>query len=221
MYSPDGEDNPRVFDSFQQIRASRPPRKITKPSDILHHDVDAGILKLLLYIYAAPDTPRVERNTIVVAIDGACRNNGQTNATASYGIFFAPDSPLNSNGKVPAPSSDSVHTNQKAELYALSKTLDIIEEKFGDNIQISRVVVITDSTYVVDCLAKHIWDWEYNGYKNVKGKLVVNGEVFKELHKRIEKLEGDGMDVCFWLVEREWNTEADGLANAALDTVAS
>jgi ribonuclease HI len=127
-------------------------------------------LKLLLYIYAAPDTPRVERNTIVVAIDGACRNNGQTNATASYGIFFAPDSPLNSNGKVPAPSSDSVHTNQKAELYALSKTLDIIEEKFGDNIQISRVVVITDSTYVVDCLAKHIWDWEYNGYKNAKGK---------------------------------------------------
>ena len=94
-------------------------------------------------------------------------------------------------------------------------------EKFGDNMEISQLVVITDSTYLVEGLAKHVWEWEYKGYKNAKGKDVVNGEVFKELHKRIGELENDGINVCFWAVERGWNREADELANKALGIPAS
>ena len=124
---------------------------------------------------------------------------------------------MNSNGTLEVSDSSSPLTNQKAELYALRKALDTVEEKFGDNMTISRLVVITDSTYLVEGLTKHVWEWEYKGYKNAKGKDVVNGEVFKELHKRIGKLESDGMDVCFWAVERGWNLEADELANKALD----
>lgn len=173
-----------------------------------------------MYARVAPDTPRIEKNSLVVAIDGACRNNGKPDAKGAYGVYFGPDSPLNANGLLPGPvgeAGSSGHTNQKAELYALSKALDTVEQKFGDNMTISRLVVITDSTYLVDGLTKHVWQWEYNGYKNAKGKGVVNGEVFKDLHRRIGKLESDGLDVCFWAVEREWNTDADGLANAALE----
>ena len=213
MYSADESDNPRVFNPYQQVRASRPRLQISKPSDILHHDTDAGISKLLLYIYAAPDKPRVEKNTLVVAIAGATSNTN-SQPGASYGIFFAPDSPLNCNGKVPDSSLSS-----KAEIYALSRTLDILEDKFADDVGISRVVIITESTYLVDCLTTDIWDWEYNGYKNAKGRPVANGEVFRELQARLVKLEGDGMDVCFWDVDEEWNVEAHGLASAALGVV--
>lgn len=217
MYSFDDEDNQRIFNPRQQIRANL-SKKITQPSDILHHEVESGTRKLIMYAFVAPDTPRVESNSLVVAIDGACRGNGQPGAVASYGVYFAPDSSLNSYGNLPPPSSDSgAHTNQKAELHALSRALDTVEQKFGDNFTISRLLIITDSTYLVDGLTKHVWDWEYKGYKNAKGKNVVNGEAFRELHGRIGKLEEDGMDVCFWAVERGWNTEADRLANAALE----
>lgn len=216
MYSPDDSDNPRIFTPRQQIRGN-PSKTISQPSDILHHDVESGTQKLIMYALASPETPRVVKNSLAVSIDGACENNGQPGALASYGIFFAPESLLNSNGTLEVSDSSSPLTNQKAELYALRKALDTVEEKFGDNMTISRLVVITDSTYLVEGLTKHVWEWEYKGYKNAKGKDVVNGEVFKELHKRIGKLESDGMDVCFWAVERGWNLEADELANKALD----
>lgn len=69
---------------------------------------------------------------------------------------------------------------------------------------------------LVDGLTEHVWEWEARGYVKARGKPVVNGEAFRELHKRIEKLESDGMQVCFWDVERGWNLEADALAAAVL-----
>lgn len=168
-----------------------------------------------MYALFVPETPRNVQNSLVVAISG-----GWKGTKAGYGIYFASDSPLNSSGLLPNPdpvstSSSTVYTKQKAEFYALSKALDIVEEKFEKT---SRLVVITDSTSLVQGLAENVWEWEFNGYKDAKGKDVVDGDVFKELHKRIGRLEGGGMDVSFWLVEREWNAEADDLADAAIES---
>lgn len=41
--------------------------------------------------------------------------------------------------------SSEAHTSQKAELYALARALDSVEEEFGDDMKVSWVVVITDS----------------------------------------------------------------------------
>ena len=174
-----------------------------------------------MYALLAPDTPRVVNNSLVVAIDGVCREDGEPGVKGAYGVYFAPASALNSNGLLPlldggGGSDSGVPTSQKAELYALSKALDAVEQKFV-SIMVSRLVIITDSMYLIDGLTKHVWEWEYNGYVDEKGIPVVNGKTFKELHRRIGKLERDGKDVCFWAVEREWNAGADELANAALE----
>jgi hypothetical protein len=57
----------------------------------------------------------------------------------------------------------------------------------------------------------------YNGYRNAVGGDVVNGQLFKRLHEMIGELESLRMSVSFWLVGREWNTDADQLANEALE----
>ena len=59
--------------------------------------------------------------------------------------------------------------------------------------------------------------WQMNGWKTAKGGDVVNRGLFEELLEQVEKLEDTGVTVLFWHVRREFNGEADRLANLALD----
>lgn len=204
-------DNPRIFNPAQQIRAN-PSKTITRTSDILHHDSEQGVRQLVMYALFAPETPRVVQNSLVVAISS--RSKGPK---VGYGVYFAPESPLNENGLLLDSSvGDSLELAEKGEFCALSKALGIVEERFGKT---SRVVIITESKPLVQGLAEDVWQWEFNGFKDSNGKDVLDADVFRELHARISRLEqGAGMDVSFWCVEREWNLEAGELASAAFDS---
>ena len=211
-------DNPRIFNPAQQIRAN-PSKTITQPSDILYHDLEAGVRRLIMYALFAPEIPRVVRNSLVISISG--RSTGGTKP--AYAVYFAPDSPFNSSGLLPDPDPGSASDStagaacRRAEFYALSKALGVVEERAGET---SRVVFITEARAMVEGLAEQVWEWEFNGYEDAEGKAVVNGEAFRELHARIGRLEGAGMDVSFWAVRRDENVEADGLANATFGSAA-
>lgn len=160
---------------------------------------------------------RLESNpeSIVVAVDGACRSNGQASVRAGYGVFFSITAhDLNSKGIVP---TSSPQTSQYAELYATMQALETIHQLIIAGEDLTHVIVKTDSAYLAKGLSEYIWKWALNGFLNWKGLPVVNGRAFKYLHEKVVLLEKEyGIHVSFCLVPRESNQQADALAKAAL-----
>lgn len=184
-------------------------QKLESTSQLLHHDTEADIRQLLRYVLIDPTTPKVDKRSIAISIKSVTRPNGQEQDQARFGVYFAPGSLLNFSAVIPSKESES---GQLADLYTLQQALEKLHKSCEDMMGVSRVVIITDSEEVVEGLSSSVWDWEYNGYKTAEGKSVVDGTIFKKLHGTISKLENDGIDVSFWLVEEEWNQDAKRLA---------
>ena len=63
---------------------------------------------------------------------------------------------------------------------------------------------------------EYIWDWEKKGWTKSGGKTPEHLALIQDIHRMICDLEKNGA-VRFWRVDRKWNTDADALANQALD----
>ncbi|OAA56224.1 Ribonuclease H-like protein [Niveomyces insectorum RCEF 264] len=193
------------------------------PSGLLHH------------IYAGTS------HTAVVFIDGACPSNGPSAHQAAIGVYFGPGSPNNFSRTLAATDSENgVHpTNQIAELSAAVEALrhvrtvvaphrrDVLRAGAPNNRQHEimsarrfRLVVATDSSYLVDCLCTHMEGWTWRDtmgqYVNRAGRAIKNGELFRTLSDEVEQLSMVGVQVAWYLVPRRFNREADALAHAAL-----
>lgn len=76
-------------------------------------------IKAPCYGERCPDCGKVEphADSIMIAVNGACRGNGRPDAVAAYGLFFAPRSPYKY--KACVLSEENVRpTSQRAELTA-------------------------------------------------------------------------------------------------------
>lgn len=158
--------------------------------------------------------------TIIVAIDGACRGNGTARAKASIGVYFGQGN-RSSNKSETLPRRDA--TSQRAELCAALRTVRFVHSSKRDpSVDVrtypSRLIMKTDSDYLVKSMTDYIFKWETNDYTNVKGTVVQNADLFRALFKAIRRLKRDKLyTVAFWKVPRYENEDADRLANAALD----
>jgi len=155
-------------------------------------------------------------NTLIIAVDGACRSNGRKNATpqSALGIFVGHSSPHNFHQKLPW-----ALTNQVAELMAgwagLMVASKVLMEDRED--KLDTVIIKSDSEYLVKGMTDWILKWQVNGWKTATGKDVVNRDLFEDLLSKMKILESEGVKVLFWHARREFNGEADRLANLALD----
>ena len=82
---------------------------------------------------------------------------------------------------------------------------------------LDTVIIKADSEYLVKGMTEWVVKWRMNGWKTAKGGEVVNRGLFEDLLAKVEELEDAGVTVLFWHVRREFNGEADRLANLALD----
>ncbi|KAL7788314.1 ribonuclease H-like domain-containing protein [Trichoderma ceciliae] len=158
----------------------------------------------------------VDGRSVVVSIDGAYRGNGTRLARAAWGVYFGPQSPYNASGLVDPALSQ---TSTRAEIQALSQALHIIRNISRD-FSLREYYIITDSSYLVQACAEWIQDWIENDGRSSRGKKVAHFEVLKDINERLDDMTyGDegGMHFKFWLVPRDFNREADALANEALD----
>ncbi|KAJ9602157.1 hypothetical protein H2200_013277 [Cladophialophora chaetospira] len=189
----------------------------TSPPNALQYERKEQISRLRMRS-TGPETCRVGVDTIVIAIDGACRGNGSPGARASYGLYFGPDSPRNDYGCLEASAS---HTNQAAEIRAAIEAINAAQRimyKQGFRRDPTNLIVLqTDSSYLVHSIDRHIYKWRENDFTNSRGRAVANGEAFNTLDHLIYGLETKGIQVQFWLLPRELNQNADRLANMALD----
>jgi len=83
-----------------------------------------------------------------------------------------------------------------SELYDAQKvprvdmnTLDSGESDEVNGISICKVLILSDSSYLVKGIRKHIWKWRRDGFRNAKGQPVVNGKAFKELDEFTQDVE--------------------------------
>ncbi|CZT42328.1 uncharacterized protein RSE6_02193 [Rhynchosporium secalis] len=128
-------------------------------------------------------------NSIVIAVDGACRGNGEANPRSAIGIYFGPDSVLNRSDAVPSEEVDGnlVRATGVGGGYAM------YSERDQQILDVEQVIIKSDSEYLVKGMTEWAGDESGNG------------------------VGGFGIEVLFWHLRRERNREADRLANAALN----
>ncbi|KAI3392417.1 hypothetical protein diail_5723 [Diaporthe ilicicola] len=159
----------------------------------------------------------VDKMTVVVSIDGACRDNGKPTARASWGVFFGPGSRFNSSGRL---SPSCPQTSSRAEIEALSQALATIRDLSHHDMTLSDIKIRSDSGYLCQAMSMWVEGWIENDGLRPNGQPVAHFDKLKEIHETLDEMTyGDdgGLQFQFWHVPREENREADGLANSALD----
>ncbi|KAB8301206.1 hypothetical protein EYC80_003097 [Monilinia laxa] len=162
-----------------------------------------------------------DSDTLVVAVDGACPDNGTQPATkSSIGVFFGPDSPFNLSEKI-ARSEGVLHTTNYAELMAVHNALCLIkngsflsEWRTREEKKVLTAIIMTDSTNVYNSLTTWIWKWRENNFADCNGHPVVDHDLIEIIDKHINDLKDSNIDIRFWSVPRGDNEAADKLANA-------
>ncbi|KAF4439458.1 ribonuclease H-like protein [Fusarium austroafricanum] len=169
--------------------------------------------------HPCPYCGRMDRysNCIFIAVDGACRGNGTSQAKASIGVFVGPISPYNQSVLLHEPHV----TNKIAELKAGILALELATEIQRTNTlgeELIKVVIKSDSEHLVKGMTEWVFKWEINGYKTAKREPVKNAGLFKRLQELVSDLDSVNVEMLFWHVPREMNTDADGLANQAFNS---
>jgi ribonuclease HI len=103
----------------------------------------------------------------------------------------------------------SKQTNQRAELTAIQRALDVAPRH-------RDVTIYTDSKYAIDCVTNWYRNWVRNGWVNSKGKPVENKDLVMGVRENIEEREILGKKTYFvWVkghANNEGNIAADQLA---------
>mmetsp|Transcript_4771 Transcript_4771/g.11030 ORF Transcript_4771/g.11030 Transcript_4771/m.11030 type:complete len:330 (-) Transcript_4771:305-1294(-) len=141
-----------------------------------------------------------------VFTDGACINNGQPNAQAGWS-FVAPGEGVEGRGRL-----YGRQTNQRAELFAAVKALELCRDSRG-----LPVRLFTDSQYTIKCVSEWIQRWRSNGWKNANKDPVSNQDLVKTLDALIRERNGFGMSMLEMVHVKghsgnEGNDKADELA---------
>lgn len=145
--------------------------------------------------------------SVDVYTDGSCINNGKLGATASIGVWVEgyPDRSISE------PLTVGPQTNQVAELTAIKRALDVVDD-------FNKINIFTDSRYAMNCVTIWCKRWETNGWKSSKGKPPTNMELIISILDRIRYLESLGKIILFNHVPghsgNEGNEAAHNLAMA-------
>ena len=140
------------------------------------------------------------KSDVIIYTDGACKGNpgvGGWGAILEYKDI---------NKKIYG--YDENTTNNRMELTAAIRALDVLKEK-------SKVIIYTDSKYVLNGITIWIDGWKKNNWKNSNKKEVKN----IDLWKLIDKLNSFHSVEWNWVKGHSGNTGnemADELANLAI-----
>ena len=151
----------------------------------------------------------MDKNTINIWTDGGSRGNGNKSKislsawayTMRFGEHTKEDSGIFING-----------TNQMMEIRAVIESLKALKRTD------IPVAIYSYSAYVCNCI-KYKWyvGWMKNGWKNAKGKKVVNQNLWKELLKQIERFDNIELHKVKGHSTNEGNNRADELVNMKMD----
>ena len=122
--------------------------------------------------------PLAQEPPIDVYTDGACSNNGKSDAKAGFGIWFSEEDERNT-----SESFTGQQTNNRAELLAIIKALTILRNEIEKGQQIN---IYTDSSYSIRCCTTYGEKMSKKGWKN-KSKEIPNVEIVKVAYNFCKK----------------------------------
>jgi ribonuclease HI len=165
--------------------------------------------------FILPASMNGEVEAYAIFSDGACRGNPGPGA---YGCFVQ-----DTNGEVLFEKSEVFEetTNNRMELLGVIEGLTTLGKKLNDNgksIGDFKIVVVTDSKYVVDGTSKWMAGWKSRGWKKADKKAPENLEMWKKLDLLKERV-GNNL-ILEWVkghAGHPQNERCDQLANEALD----
>lgn len=151
---------------------------------------------------------------VLIFTDGACLNNGQANPEAGWAFHNKPGSKavsgrLEERGPFGA---EAPQTSNRAELRAVIAALGF---RAWDGEGFSRLVIATDSSYVVDGATKWTQIWMKNEWQKVSGGPVANRDLWELLLGEVERWHKRHVEILFWKISRSANLEADRAAKEA------
>jgi ribonuclease HI len=150
--------------------------------------------------------------------DGACLENGAQDARGGYAFVFQPENPTQPVGHnfVSHPLEQkgptglaTPHTSNRAELRAVLAALRFRAWQ-GEGWE--RLVIATDSAYVVNGLTEYMETWLSRGWLNSRGRPVANRDLWEALLERIREFDMYKLDLAFWQIPRGLNGAADSAA---------
>lgn len=140
--------------------------------------ISVGNLVTLDKFLTSKQEPVKQKIVMNVYCDGSTINNGRKNSAGGIGVFFGMNDPRN----ISEPFLIDVPTNQKTELYAMIRTLRILNSMIGGKVEY-MFYIYSDSEYTINCMTKWIPTWMKNNWRKSDGKEVKNVALLKELAK--------------------------------------
>lgn len=155
---------------------------------------------------------------LVIYTDGACSNNGRTNAQASWGWVMVGKNVHDEIYKMSSSSGrvKGLQTNNRAEMAAVGYAL--LAAPCHAPHHIGKLVIVSDSSYVLKGLKFWVHGWQKNGWVTKAGTPVKNLADWKYLLKLKESVENRLQ--LEWIPGHSgdyWNTQADILSGTVLN----
>lgn len=175
-----------------------------------------GVARLMNFPFSGSHF-RPQMRSVVIAVDGAARNNSNTDpdSRGAWGVYWGNLSASNRHGLL---DPNVPQTSIRAELEAVHQALLMIQHRRnnGDLEGWKQFIIKLDADYVKKVFDEYVWQWERRSWKKSDGKTPAHLPLIQEIHSMICDVEKQGA-LRFWRVGREWNQDADLLANSALD----
>ncbi|KAK0437948.1 ribonuclease H-like domain-containing protein [Desarmillaria tabescens] len=183
------------------------------------------------------------KNFRLIFVDGACSNNGQADATAGIGIVMG--SSESNQWSIPIDDTldpGAKRTSQRAELLAALEGLEMMRMRYFETdveeyrnmkrhelrtfkthnardssglVTRPQWIIASDSENVVLGMTEWLPKWKRKGMRTSQGKRSANLDLYLKLDEAISFVERKGIDVGFWKIPRELNTNADEVAKMA------
>lgn len=154
-----------------------------------------------------PTTTTTSSSSTTIHIDGSALSNGSHNPRAGIGVFFSLSDPRNLSE--PLPSHLGPHTNNRAELYAAYRALEITKDAGHQ-----KIVLKTDSKYTIQIFTEWLEGWKSRGMKRADGKPVENVDVITMVERLIDEHRSNGTQVHWEWVRGHANDPGNEAADA-------
>ncbi|KUI53558.1 Ribonuclease H [Cytospora mali] len=140
---------------------------------------------------------------------------------ASYSVFFGPGNDLNDVGKSLITPPGAFQSRQRGDLSAaisaLRTVVQILKKGLTRRGPISRVIIKTDSEYLIKGVTEWVYTWVQKGWIRRGNSRVKDWDLWEQLLDVLDHVKLIwGVEVAFWWVPPKWNRDAKSLAGLGL-----
>ncbi|KIM45696.1 hypothetical protein M413DRAFT_24840 [Hebeloma cylindrosporum] len=193
-------------DAADAQRTFTPPTPSSTPNELFSVQINNCSVRGYRFVR------KTDPEQMLMFVDGSSLGNGSPTARAGFGVVSAPlewYQPLSKRLE----QDGNAQTNNRAELRAVLAALGL-RWWYGEGFK--KVVVASDSEYVVNGISKWMLTWRKNEWKTNTGAVIVNLDIWKKIDEKLRGMEKQGMLVQFWWIPRGLN-EADAYAKAGAE----